>query len=178
MKTANKFTIALCGALLVFLLVGLGVMLFYEPEDPVRLTHNMLIALLSALTFGSASVTVYASRLVFSRNRASGQDVAKIILLSDSNVPKEEFYLTNRTSALIGKSDVVYIRSEIDLASDGYAAINCVDNCWYVERVFEERSVGLKRAGEQFAYKLKTGMSYRLHKNDIIYIGNERLLVV
>ena len=81
-------------------------------------------------------------------------------------------------SVLIGKRDTVYFRSEIDLAVDGYAVVNCVENNWYLERVFDERSVGLKRAGEQFVYRLKTGMSYRLQINDIIYIGTERLLVL
>jgi len=107
----------------------------------------------------------------------SERSVTKIVLLSESNSPKEEFTLVGRTSLLIGKRDEVYIRSEIDLALDGYAVINLVENNWYVERIFDERSIGLKRAGEQFVYRLKTGMSYRLQINDILYIGNERLLV-
>ena len=174
MKTANKFIVILSGALLTFFLTGLACFVFFTPGT---LIYNLLIAQLIVFSLAAISVILYNTTNLFRENRVSERSVTKIVLLSESNSPKEEFTLVGRTSLLIGKRDEVYIRSEIDLALDGYAVINLVENNWYVERIFDERSIGLKRAGEQFVYRLKTGMSYRLQINDILYIGNERLLV-
>ena len=174
MKAAHKFAIVLSSALLAFFLIGLAYFLY----DPGVLIYNILIAQLMVFSFAAISVLVFSIMQLLRRSRVATPGVSRIVLLTDMNAHKEEFSLSNRSSILIGKRETVYIRSEIDLALDGYAVINCVGNYWYVERIYDERSVGLKRAGEQFVYRLKTGISYKLHINDIIYIGNERLLVL
>jgi len=173
MKATKKFVIILSGALLAFFLFELAWLINFDPE-----IHNILIIQLIALSLAAFSVVIFSTWLLLRKTRSSAQRITRIVLLSESNTPKEEFSLANRNSVLIGKRDTVYFRSEIDLAVDGYAVVNCVEDYWYVERVFDERSVGLKRAGEQFVYRLKTGMSYKLQINDIIYIGHERLLVL
>jgi hypothetical protein len=175
MKTTKKFTILLGSALLAFFLFELAWFVNYDPKIYI---YNILIIQFIVLSLAAFSVVIYTTWSLLHKARGSAQRITRIVLLSESNTPKEEFSLVNRMSVLIGKRDAVYFRSEIDLAVDGYAVVNCVDNNWYLERVFDERSVGLKRAGEQFVYRLKTGMSYRLQINDIIYIGNERLLVL
>jgi len=175
MKATKRFVILLSSFLLVFFLVEIA---FFLSSDQKESIYNIMAAQLIVFAIAALSVIVYSARSLLLSYSGSPQDVSKIVLLSETNALKEEFSLADRTSLLIGKRDEVYIRSEIDLAVDGYAVVNCVDNNWYVERVFDERNVGIKRAGEQFVYRLKTGMSYKLNINDIIYIGNERLLVL
>ena len=175
MKTTKRFVFILSSALLAFFLVALAWFANYDPEVHI---FNIFMTLLIALSMAALSVVIFSAWSLFKKTRATAQSITRIVLLSEANTPKEEFSLINRTSVLIGKRDTVYFRSEIDLAVDGFAVVNRVENYWYVERVFEERSVGLKRAGEQFVYRLKTGMSYKLQINDIIYIGSERLLVL
>jgi len=179
MKDSNKFIfiIILSSLLLAFFLAEFAYYVYYAYEITIYNVSIILIAQLIVFSLTTLSVLVFSIWAFFNNNRRSAPGVTKIILLSESNSPKEEFSLINRTSVLIGKRDTVYIRSEIDLTVDGYAVLNCVDNFWYVERVFDERSVGLKRAGEQFVYRLKIGMSYKLQVNDIIYIGTDRLLI-
>ncbi|MCL2151758.1 MAG: hypothetical protein FWH57_02185 [Oscillospiraceae bacterium] len=175
MKTTKKFVIFIGSLLLAFFLFEL---IWFVNYDPKIYIYNILAAQLIVFSLAAFSIVVYTTWSLRRKHRGSSQRITRIVLLSESNTPKEEFSLVNRMSVLIGKRDAVYFRSEIDLAVDGYAVVNCVDDNWYLERVFDERSVGLKRAGEQFVYRLKTGMSYKLQINDIIYIGNERLLVL
>jgi len=175
MKTTKRFTFILSSALLAFFLGALAWFANYDPEANI---YIIFVVQLIAMSVAALSVVIYSAWTLFKKTRGTAQGITRIVLLSESNTPKEEFSLIDRTSVLIGKRDTVYFRSEIDLAVDGFAVVNRVDNYWYVERVFEERSVGLKRAGEQFVYRLKTGMSYKLQVNDIIYIGSERLLVL
>lgn len=175
MKTTKKFVIFIGIVLLAFFLIELAWLVNYDPQ--VHL-FNILVTQFIVFSLASFSVVIYTIWSLVHKTRGLAQRITRIVLLSESNTPKEEFSLVNRMSVLIGKRDTVYFRSEIDLAVDGYAVVNCVENNWYLERVFDERSVGLKRAGEQFVYRLKTGTSYRLQVNDIIYIGNERLLVL
>ena len=175
MKTTKRFTLILGSALLAIFLVALAWFANYDPEIHI---YNIFMTQLIALSVAALSVVIFSAWSLSRKTRGSAQSISRIVLLSEFNTPKEEFSLVDRTSVLIGKRDTVYFRSEIDLAVDGYAVVNCVESFWYVERVFDERSVGLKRAGEQFVYRLKTGMSYKLQINDIIYIGNERLLVL
>jgi membrane protein implicated in regulation of membrane protease activity len=177
MKATKEFVITLSSILLAFFLVELGCFVYFADRIEFYI-YYMIIAQLIVFSIAACSVIVFSIRALHHRSRGSSQGITRIVLLSEANEPKEEYSLINRTSALIGKRDTVYFRSEIDLAVDGYAVINCVDSYWYVERVFEEKSVGLKRAGEQFVYKLRTGINYQLQINDIIYIANERLLVL
>jgi hypothetical protein len=125
------------------------------------------------------SVIIYIITPYFQNPSVAKQTISKIVLLSETNTPTDEFFLINRTSALIVKNENdVYISLEGDVTADEYAVINCVENWWYIERISDVRSVGLKRTEEQYVYKLKAGMCYRLQRNDVIYIENERLLVL
>ena len=176
MKATKEFVIVLSSILLASFLVELACFAYYASETYLYI--YIIIAQLVVFSVAACSVIIFSIRSLHRKSRGPTQGITRIVLLNEANEPKEEYSLINRTSALIGKRDTVYFRSEIDLAVDGYAVINCVDSYWYVERVFEERSVGLKRAGEQFVYKLRTGINYQLQINDIIYISNERLLVL
>ena len=181
MKSNRKFIIVLSSLLLAFFLIALALYVYnyYNYSEYFSFNiHTIYFAQLIVCALAAFAVICFYAGPFFKKNRGASQDISKIVLLSEANVLMEEFSLNNRTSALIGHKERVYISSENDLAGKDYAVINCVDNSWYLERVADERSVGLKRTGEQYVYKLKTGMCYRLQLNDIIYIENERLLIL
>ena len=174
MKATKKFVIVLSCVLLAFFLIELAYYVYFDYKIDVSV---MLISQLTAFSLAACSIVIFC---VWSLTLKAPivQGITRIILLSEDNAFKEEFSLIDRTSALIGKRDSVYIRPEIDASVEGYAVVNCVGGYWYVERVLDERNVGLKRAGEQFVYRMRSGISYRLQINDIIYIGDERLLLL
>jgi flagellar basal body-associated protein FliL len=180
MKKGKKTIIIFGGILFALFLIALAYSLYssFSLRFSDDFLSNIFFIQLIVFSFLAWIVIFYAFRLLFRKNKGSGQIITKIVLLSESNSLLEEFSLIKRTSVLIGKREHIYIRTEVDLTVDEYAVLNFVNNCWYVERVLDERRVGIKRAGEQFVYRLKTGMCYQLHINDIICIDNERLLVL
>lgn len=176
MKTTKKFIVILNSVLLAFFLIAL---IYFAFSNSEKFLYNILLAQLIVFFLAAASVIVYSVMPLFREVRVPKRDVNRIALLSDANTQIDEFSLVNITSALISKGETVHIdQANTSLIDDEYAVLNCIENYWYVERISDERSVGLKRAGEQYVYKLKTGMCYRLHGNDILYIENQRLLIM
>jgi hypothetical protein len=175
MKTARKLIILLSCLLLAFFLIAL---VCYEYYRSTIILYNIVVVQLIVFAIAAFSVIVYSVVPLFRRKRALSPDISKIVLLSETNALMDEFSLANRKSALIVKGDFIDICLQNDLAADEYAVINCVANYWYIERVSDTLSVGLKRGGEQYVYKLKPALCYRLYSSDIIYIENERLLVI
>ena len=177
METANKFVIVVCGVLLSFFLVALAM---FSSRYTDAFIDKLLIAQLIVFSAAAGAVVVYSAKPLLRDRQSLAGAISKIVMLSDANVPTDEFLLINRTSALIAKGDsgYVYISLEGDFAADEYAILNRVDGAWYIERLSESKSVGLRRAGEQYVYKLKSGMFYKLRANDIIHIEKERLLLV
>jgi len=108
-------------------------------------------------------------------------DITKITLLSNANAFEKEFVLGKRVSVLIGKSSEAYINLEDleknHLIANEHAVMNRVRNIWFIERLSDEYSVGLRRVNNQCVYKLKTGVCYRLYANDVLYIANKRLFI-
>ena len=177
MKTTNKYIITICSFLLVFFLIELLCLANIYSEN---LLHNIIFAQLLVFSLVACTVIICTVAPLFQKVQNETQDISKItkiILLSDTNTPVDDYSLVNRTSALINKGGAVDMSMESDSSTKGYAVVNRVENEWYVERISEERSVALKRAGEQYIYKLKMGMCYRLNLNDILYVEKERLLV-
>ena len=180
MKTNKVFISILSGILLLFFLVVLICFAYkyYHPQNYLIFLNNIIIAQQIVLALAACSVFIYAVKPLLHKARAATPAISQIIVLSEANTPMDEFSLINRTSALIVKEDFIYITVENDLSSTEYAVINRVESYWYIERVSDALNIGLKRAGEQYVYKLKPAMCYRLHKNDVIYIDNGRLLVM
>ena len=177
MKTTDKYTITICGFLLVFFLIELLCLVNIYSEN---LLHNIIFAQLLMFSLTACTVIVCTVAPMFHKVQSETQNISKItkiVLLSDFNTPTDDFSLINRTSALIKKGGAADMSMESDSSVKGYAVVNRVENEWYVERISEERTVALKRAGEQYIYKLKMGMCYRLNLNDILYVEKERLLV-
>ena len=177
MQAARKLTIIFCLVLLAFFLVSL-VLFAYNDYDNIYLLRNIVAAQLLVFSLITCVALFYSFIMLFRKAHGAKQNVSKIVVLSETNARMDEFSLGSRASALIVKGDFVYVTIESDASVEDYAVINRVENYWYIERVAEAKNVGLKRAGENYIYKLKVGMCYRLHVNDIIYIENERLLVI
>lgn len=144
--------------------------------------YDILPIMLAVLCLANGALVTYILLVSRARRDYGAPDISKIILLSESNSFKKEYPLDDRKSALIGKGEHSYI----DLENTGYphligyehAVLNRVQNVWYVERVSDEGRVGLRRAGSQFVYKLKTGNYYKLSAYDTLYVANEKLLVL
>lgn len=178
MRTLNRYVITISSILSAFFIITLCYFIYSEYIYNENSLHNIFLAQLIMFTLASCSTLVFSIIPLFRDTRGSTIDISKIVLLSDTNTPTDEFLLINRTSAMIVKGDFVYISLEKDILADEYAVLNRVDNLWYIERVSDIRSVGLKRAGEQYVYKLKPDILYKLNINDTVYIENERLLLV
>jgi len=174
MKTNKTFLIVLSSSLLVFFLIALNCYAFFQSED---LIYNLFLAQLIVFSLAACSILVHSIVLMFRKVQSPIPVISKIVVLTETNVPLNEFSLHDKSSMLVGKSDTIYFRLEGDLSSDEYALLNRVESNWYIERLSSELSVSLKRAGEQYIYKLKPKMFYKLQVNDVVFIGNERLLL-
>ena len=192
MKTINKFVIILCSCILTCCLIILIFLLASGYRNSIgefasgnktsigdtSFLYKAFVFQLILHSLSLISVVVYLLYPLYRKTRSSDKTISKIVLLSDANEPADEFLLLNRKSAMIVRQDFVYISLENDVLVDEYAVINRVDSDWYIERISEKLVVGLRRAGEQYVYKLKPGVFYKMCANDTIYIEKERLLLV
>ncbi|MCL1976056.1 MAG: hypothetical protein FWG61_07860 [Firmicutes bacterium] len=177
MKADRKFIVILSSLLLAFFLIALAGYIFYGYDYFIYNMNEIFFALLIVFAVAAGAIIVYLLSPFLRKKHHGTQNITKIALLSDANIAVEEFSLLNRTSALICFNDSACFRTEDDQTGEVCVLLNCVDSFWYAERVTDERSVGIKRAAEQYVCKLKSGMCYRLQINDIIYIDKERMLM-
>jgi len=181
MKPTQKKIVALSSLLLAFFLIALicfAYNRYYNPEYYLNFFRNIFLAQLIVFALATCSVIVYSIIPLFRMPTEAKPDITKIVVLSETNTPEDEFSLEDKTSALIVKGDYIYISVENDFSAAEYALLNRVENHWYIERMSDRQSVGIKRAGEQYVYKLKPGLCYKLRRDDVIYIDNGRLLVM
>ena len=170
----NLFIVAISSLMLAFFIV-LIILRVVEHVD-VPLSHAFMAQLIAFSVAAFASI-VYFIRPLLADAVQPGSNIQKLVRLSDSNTPVDECSLVNRTSVLLCKADDVYFSfHEGRYPADEYAVLNLVHRTWYVERVSEIQSVGIKRAGEQYVYRLKVNTSYKLGRNDTIYLDSERIL--
>jgi len=175
-STSRIFAFVMSILMLVAFLIAILYFVFSESEN---FLSNIILAQLIGFAVVSLLIAVYGvwPKLTLSHEQSSR--ITKMALLSESNTIMNEYHLDNKTSTLICLSDTVYFNFlEGNKNNEEYAVLNKIGNDWYIERISEERNVGIKRAGEQYVYKLKTGSVYRVQNNDVVYIGNERLLVI
>jgi len=177
MKSANKiFALTLSALILLSLLV---LIFFYINNNSENYLEIIILVQLIIASVVSLCVMVYCLYPYFRSMRIPENCVTKLAVLSETNAWQNEFYLEKKTSTLICLSDMVYLSHlEGKTKDEEYASLNRVGDIWYLERLSDERNVGMKRFGEQYVYKLKTNIVYKLRINDIIYIENDRLLVV
>jgi len=187
MKSQIKFILAIS---IIFILLLTGAFLYFFLGNPQYATnypiYELFFAQLVAFSLLALVITIYCIRLLSRKGNDSIPDITKIAMLSQkTNEPLEEhtYHLANRTSALVcidnsGKSGAVYLAFSAGASvSEEYATINRVGGYWYLERLSDERKVALKRVADQYIYNLKPSVPYKLSKDDIIYIENERMLV-
>ena len=179
MKRNKNFIIWLSVLLLlIFFLTALTVYAFFVDTD--GLLYNILLVQLIVFTIAACSIIIYFLIPILRKPHIT-QDITKIVLLSENEnamIDKYSLDLSNKTSALICKGDTIYFRlTEGALPTEEYAVLNRVEQYWYIESITDARRVGIKRAGEQYVYKLKKNMPYRLQSNDVIHIKKERLLI-
>jgi len=176
-KSPNqKFAFAMSILMLITFLIAISYFIFDKSEN---FLSNAILAQLIGLAVVSLATMIYCiwPQLRLPHEQPSG--ITKMALLSDSNTIINEYHLDNKTSTLICLGDTVYFNFiEGNKSNEEYAVLNKIGNDWYIERIAEERNVGIKRADEQYVYKLKTGSVYRIQNNDVVYIGNERLMVI
>ena len=178
MKTKKNVIIWLSVLLLlIFFLTALKVYVFTVEID--RLLSNILLVIIMLTIFASSAIIYFLITII--RKPHIPQDISKITLLSENDntiIDKHSLDLSDKTSVLICKGEIIYFRlSEGAAGAEEYAVLNRVEQYWYIENITDARRVGIKRAGEQYVYKLKNNMRYKLQSNDVIYIKKERLLI-
>ena len=181
MKTTKIFVSVISSILLAFFLIAFALFAYNYYHGfifSVYFIYNLFLAQLIVFSVVACLILIFVAMPLYDKMRGATNEISKIVLLSEMNVPVDEYTLFGRTYMLIGRSETSYISLGTDRVANEYAVINRVKNYWYIERVSDERNVGLKRAGEQYVYKLKPGLCYKLQINDTIYVENERLLVI
>lgn len=175
-KSNDAFIVAMSSMLLIFFTIAIILMV---QESSTGFAYDILLAQLVAFLIASLATTIYYANSLLSQPSHTGSGITKIVMLSETNAHQDEVSLINNTSVMLCKGDEVYFSfHEARFPTEEYALLNRANNAWYIERSSENRSVGIKRAGEQYVYKLKTGMTYKISRNDIIYIGGERLVAL
>ena len=181
MKLAQILTVAVSGVLSAFFLTVLVLFAYNYHYDFNVLSdsfvYNLLVIQTAVLFSAACAVLAVAVVMLCRKIRDSSNIIEKLVLLTDMNAPADECNLSGRMSVMIGRNVTSHISFDTDTIAYEYAVVNRVKNAWYIERVSDGRSVGLKRAGEQFVYKLKPGLYYKLQINDVIYIEKERLMI-
>ena len=151
------------------------------PESNLLSVYDMLILIAVLCAFAACGVLACVFIDIHRKNSELPKVITKITLLSDTNSTDRLYLLSGKESALIGKGYEAYIDLEhadqSHLISYEHAIVNQIDDNWFLECVSEEYGVGLKRSTDQYVYKLKPGICYKLFINDVIYIAGERLLV-
>ena len=142
------------------------------------LLYNTILAQLITLC-AIAIIYILIPIIQKPRKISAVPEISTIVQLSEKdNAILEEYTLdiADKTSMLICKGETIYFSlTEGNNPSEEYAILNKVDQYWYIESLTTR--VGIKRAREQYVYKLKPKMPYKLQKNDIIYIEKIRLLI-
>lgn len=109
-------------------------------------------------------------------------NISRIILIGSQGKQDKEWSLSDSNSVLIGKNtDNFFV--DIDLSDEIYAdyiapkhaVMNFADGIWYIEDYDSVNGVGIKKTGEDYAFKLKPNVLYRLDKGDVIHISKIKL---
>lgn len=135
----------------------------------------------------SGLIIVIIGYLFFIENRKyeiikEYSNISRILLIGEHGKPDKEWSAENINSLLIGKN-TESVSVDIDLGDEVYgdyiapkhAIMNFIDGIWYIEDYDSVNGVGIKKTGEESAFKLKPNVLYRLDKGDVIYISKIKL---
>lgn len=140
------------------------------------------------------TIVVFLSALIWIRfeyNRGKYVDksekepeIKKFVLITRDGDREKEWSCEGTVSFLIGKGNSQH---EVDIElgdthhsnyiSNEHAVLNYSDGCWYIEDLNSFNGVGLKKKGDEFAFRLKPLTAYKIDEGDIIYISKTKLLV-
>ncbi len=109
-------------------------------------------------------------------------NISRVILIGSEGRPDKEWSMVGIKSLLIGRNiedNVV----DIDLSDETYsdyvaqkhAVLNFADGIWYIEDYDSVNGIGIKKSGEDCAFRLKPNVLYRLDRGDVIFISKIKL---
>ena len=164
--------------LLFLLAVCIYFLYFINTDIAIRAVGTAAMLLLFLLWF------YYERKNTKQQNILYQSNIKKFVLITRDGEKEKEWYCEGVNSFLIGKS-TMNNEVDIDLAdtyyteyiSSNHAVLNYTEGYWYIEDLNSKNGVGIKKRGEEYAFRLKPMASYKIDEGDIIYISKAKLFV-
>ena len=110
--------------------------------------------------------------------------IKRLILVSPNGENEKEWHCEGATSFLIGKKDAAKtVDIELgdthyaDYISNEHAILNKMDGIWYIEDLGSVNGAGIRKKGEEYTFRLKPFVSYKIDEGDMLYISKAKILV-
>lgn len=117
------------------------------------------------------------------KNNSDKSNIKKFVLITRDGEREKQWHCEGCISLLIGKGT---LSKEVDIElgdtyyaeyiSNEHAVLNYSEGFWYIEDLNSHNGVGLKKKGDEYAFRLKPQTAYKLDEGDIIYISKAKLL--
>ena len=117
------------------------------------------------------------------KNILEKSNIKKFVLITRDGEREKEWHCENCMSLLIGKGT---LSNEVDIElgdtyyaeyiSNEHALLNYSGGFCYIEDLESQNGVGLKKKGDEYAFRLKPHTAYKVDDGDIIYISKAKLL--
>ncbi len=164
--------------LLFLLAVCIYFLYFINTDITIRAVGTAAMILLFLLWF------YYERKNTQQQNTLYQSNIKKFVLITRDGEKEKEWYCEGVNSFLIGKS-TMNNEVDIDLAdtyyteyiSPNHAVLNYTEGYWYIEDLNSKNGVGIKKRGEEYAFRLKPMTSYKIDEGDVIYISKAKLFV-
>ena len=112
-------------------------------------------------------------------------EVSRFVLINTECGREKEWHVSGHRGFLIGKGT---LNSQVDIelgdshysgyVSNEHAALNFSGGYWYLEDLNSTNGVGIKKAGEEYALRLKPEVLYKIDVGDIIYVSKAKIVVM
>ncbi len=162
---------------LIFVIFFIYFLCFINTDTDIRVVGLVISGLILAIIG-----YIYVLENKKSEVTKEQSNISKIILIGNEGRPDKEWSMENIKSLLIGKSTTnnfvdIDLRDEVysDYVAPTHAVLNFTDGIWYIEDYESVNGVGIKKNGEEYAFKLKPNVLYRLDKGDVIHIAKIKL---
>jgi hypothetical protein len=186
----SKIAVILLNALAIIAILALSVAIYClfwggaagMPERP--LTPPAIAGVGAAAL---AAILCAAASLRFVRRRARSSQagrVSRFVLIDPDGEREKEWLAKNAVSLLIGKKTPA---RDVDIdvgglpgsehVSEQHAVLNHAGGYWYIEDLESRIGVGLKKRGDETAYRLRPSTPYSIDVGDMIYISSLKLFV-
>lgn len=150
------------------------------------LNNEMFNEIMFILLSSSAVLSWIAIFCLYAKRNQNSQNAPALSLIccKDSGEIYTQIELSDKSAVLIGKGGA---KENVDLdlsmvancqnIANQHAVLNCVDGQWYIESLDKANRVGLKKSGEDMAYRLKVVAQYKIAAGDTIYIAQQKIFV-